>query len=57
VAVVTAATRHDQQTTRMALGELGVAPVRSPSVIVIGSVATLDVTDTDLLQLLEGVPA
>jgi uroporphyrin-III C-methyltransferase len=57
VAVVTAATRHDQQTTRMALSDLGVTPVRSPSVFVIGSVAALDVTDTDLLQLLEGVPA
>jgi siroheme synthase len=57
VAVVTAATRHDQQTSRMSLADLGVTPVRSPSVIVIGSVAALDVTDTDLLQLLEGVPA
>jgi len=57
VAVVTAATRHDQQTTRMTLRDLGAVPVRSPSVIVIGSVAALDVTDTDLLQLLEGVPA
>jgi hypothetical protein len=41
----------------MALADLGVVPVRSPSVIVIGAVAALDVTDTDLLQLLDGVPA
>lgn len=52
VAIVTAASRHDQQTTRLRLDELGRRPVRSPSVIVIGAVAGLDVVDSDLLTRL-----
>lgn len=55
VAVVTAASRHDQQTTRMSLADLGRGPVRSPSVIVIGAVAGLDVVERDLLTTLTPV--
>ena len=54
-AIVTAATRHDQQTTRLRLDELGRGPVRSPSVIVIGAVAGLDVVDHELLTTLAPV--
>jgi uroporphyrinogen III methyltransferase/synthase len=43
VAAVTWGTRPEQRTTRMTLGELGTAPLRSPSVIVIGAVAGVDV--------------
>jgi len=62
VAVVTAATCDDQQTTRTRLDALGSPTVRAPAVIVIGAVAALDVTENDLLSqiapvLAEGVPA
>ena len=43
VAVVTSATCDDQCIDRLTLGELGVDPVRNPSVIVIGEVAARDV--------------
>ncbi|MGF1597533.1 MAG: uroporphyrinogen-III C-methyltransferase [Acidimicrobiales bacterium] len=44
VAVVTAATRHDQQVTRLTLDRLGLEPVQAPATIVIGAVAAIDVT-------------
>jgi uroporphyrinogen III methyltransferase/synthase len=43
VAAVTWGTRPEQRTTRTTLGELGAADLRSPSVIVIGAVAGVDV--------------
>jgi uroporphyrin-III C-methyltransferase len=62
VAVVTSATCDDQQTFRTCLDRLLRLPVRSPAVIVIGAVAALDVTRTQLWTelapvLAEGVPA
>lgn len=42
VAVVTDATLATQREQRMTLGELGTEPVESPSVIVVGAVAALD---------------
>jgi uroporphyrinogen III methyltransferase/synthase len=43
VAAVTWGTRPEQRTTRTTLGQLGAAALRSPSVIVIGAVAGVDV--------------
>jgi uroporphyrinogen III methyltransferase/synthase len=43
VAAVTWGTRPEQRTTRTTLAELGAADLRSPSVIVIGAVAGVDV--------------
>ena len=43
VAAVTWGTRPEQRTTRTTLAELGAADLRSPSVIVIGAVAAVDV--------------
>ena len=62
VAVVTAATCDDQQTTRTRLDALASLAVRAPAVIVVGAVAAMDVTETDLWSQLtpvldEGVPA
>lgn len=45
VAIVTAATRTDQQVHRLTLAELGIEAVRSPSVIVVGEVARHNVLE------------
>jgi uroporphyrin-III C-methyltransferase len=44
VAIITSATCADQEIARLTLAELGVEPVRNPSIIVVGHVAALDVT-------------
>jgi siroheme synthase len=44
VAVITSATCADQQIARLRLDLLGIAPIRNPSIIIVGPVAALDVT-------------
>lgn len=54
VAIITSATNADQHVTRLALAELGVAPVRNPATIVVGAVAASDViSDGELAALAE----
>jgi uroporphyrin-III C-methyltransferase len=54
VAIVTDATLPTQTERRLTLGELGASPVSNPSVIVVGTVAALDLR-TPLLALREDV--
>ena len=57
VAVITSATNADQEVARLALGDLGIAPVRNPATIVIGAVAARDVvSDSELAALAEVTP-
>ena len=51
VAVVESATMPDQQVVRTVLADLPGTPVHAPAVLVIGSVAGLDVTDAGLEDL------
>ena len=51
VAVVESATMPDQQVVRTVLADLPGTPVHAPAILVIGSVAGLDVTDAGLEDL------
>jgi uroporphyrin-III C-methyltransferase len=50
VAIITNATLPSQRETRLRLHELGVEPVANPSVIVIGTVASLDLRSVPLVS-------
>ncbi|MEM9606645.1 MAG: uroporphyrinogen-III C-methyltransferase [Actinomycetota bacterium] len=51
VAIVTEASRDGQTVHRLRLAELGIEPVRSPSVIVVGATAALDLTTLPIATL------
>jgi siroheme synthase len=51
VAVVESATTPAQRVVRTVLADLPDTPVHAPAILVIGSVAALDVTDVDLGDL------